>query len=76
VGGVLGALIAPLIEESAGILAGSAIKSYTQIRLGRAIPWLTIGVWWVTFVEAHPATTTTASRQSAIRLLNLITNPP
>jgi hypothetical protein len=44
------------MEESAGMSPGVATKSYTQIRLGRAIASLTIGVCWVTLVEAHPAT--------------------
>ena len=54
--------------------AGLATKLYTQIRLGRASPGLPIGVCWVTFVEAHPATTTRASRHSTIRLKDFITN--
>src|SRR5216684_5212448 len=74
VGGVLGALIWPLIEELAGMSAGAATKLYTQIWLGRASPGPLIGVCWVTLVEAHPATTTRANRPITIRLKDFIAN--
>src|SRR5271163_1842037 len=75
VGGVLGAVTSPPIEALGGMSAGFATKSYTQIRLGRGRPGLLNGVWLVTFVEAQPATTTTAIRHNAIRLKRFITNP-
>src|SRR5579872_43288 len=73
VGGVLGASTDPAIEELAGISEGAATKSYTQILFGRARPGWVIGVWSVTLVEAHPATTN-SSRHTTIRSKCFIIN--
>jgi hypothetical protein len=58
--------------ESAGMSPGDATKSYTQIRLGRAIASLTIGVCWLTSVEAHPVTTVKANKNAALQLRDFI----
>src|SRR6266478_2314182 len=70
--GLRGALTLPPIEESAGMPLDDATKSYTQIRLGRVIASLTIGVCWVTSVEAHPVTTAKANKNAALQLRDFI----
>jgi hypothetical protein len=76
VSGLLGALTPGPIEESAGSLAGSAMKSYTQICLGRASPGLAMGVCWAAFVEAHPESTAKAKKIDIARLRVIIANLP
>src|SRR5260221_4288367 len=70
--GLRGALTLPPIEESAGMPLDDATKSYTQIRLGRAIASLLTGVCWVTSVEAHPVTTAKANKSAALQLPDFI----
>src|SRR5205823_2549955 len=55
-----------------GASPGVAMKSYTQMLLGRGRFWAWFWAWtcccWITWVEAHPDTTTRANKHSTIRL--------
>jgi len=60
----------------AGTSPGDEMKLYTRIRLGRGIPSPTIGVWWVTSVEAHAATMVKATNKAALQFRDVITGSP